>query len=706
MIRSEAVERSDVYISYANEDRVLAREIQVRLNARNLSVFIDVASISVGERFAERIVTEIEKASCVVALFTNAGVRSRWVVEESYLARQRGTLLPVVIGGARLPLGFEDMQPAYLTDSSERGFDKLVDQIEAFLDPRGAGRSAPLRGSSRVATSRRGAERVWAYALFTLMLVLVSLWSRSRFGSERHLLWLLVPLLVALTGYEIQRFRRSFSTVDTPLASRGAAKDPSPTEASPNPLFGLAREFFKAAGRSVSEIANDELRIPEPVLVPLRESPASADVDRLRGLLGSFKSGFLVYRDKLPGEVEDAVTRLRIRGLTIGALSDRLMRAALDDGRAKQALAEIEREASGNDNLFRTKNALLLPRYFFGREQLLAELGQMLARGEHVLLLGTRKCGKTSCLNMLRQSLVEYPIAMVDLQKYDRNNEEWHLLLFADLLSAYDRWGEARFGRWPFGRDTPSTGTALHEALRKRHEWVQESGDAKPLVVILDELERVIPRASENDAARRFVLAVGALRNLGQGENRLISLIGADLRPDSNRVNLLPNGETNPIFGLLNEKPLRPLEPSQVRDMVKFIAGKMGVQEVKTEFVDELQRLSGGHAYLCRLLAAAAYDARGKGDQLLARHVASGLESLNDEGEVTAFLEQNFWAPLSAREQAYLVAVANARKPPDDEIARASLNQQSLCIKNRIPVELFRDWIRERTPSVSELPVT
>src|SRR5207244_966042 len=124
--------------------------------------------------------------------------------------------------------------------------------------------------------------------------------------------------------------------------------------------------------------------------------------------------------------------------------------------------------------------------------------------------------------------------------------------------------------------------------LGERHDWVQQAEEAKPLIVILDELERVLPRATEAGAARKFVLAFGALRNLGQGTRRLVSLIAADLRPEANRINLLPNAETNPIFGLLHETAIPAFNRGDIHEMVDFIARKMGLEGVKQDFVDEL----------------------------------------------------------------------------------------------------------------------
>jgi len=94
------------------------------------------------------------------------------------------------------------------------------------------------------------------------------------------------------------------------------------------------------------------------------------------------------------------------------------------------------------------RNALDEPRFFFGRRALIDEFVDAIGRREHIALIGQRKIGKTSLLNVLGQQLDTFPIATADLQSYSRE-DDWPPKLFAKLLASYDSWGHSRFGeRW------------------------------------------------------------------------------------------------------------------------------------------------------------------------------------------------------------------------------------------------------------------
>jgi hypothetical protein len=112
-------------------------------------------------------------------------------------------------------------------------------------------------------------------------------------------------------------------------------------------------------------------------------------------------------------------------------------------------LADLKRAYESDDNLFDTKNAIVDERFFFGRSELLARVGSALARGEHVLITGLRKCGKTSFLNILRQHLSLRPVCFIDLQRYDRHREDWSAALFELIVQSCDKWGRSRFADWP-----------------------------------------------------------------------------------------------------------------------------------------------------------------------------------------------------------------------------------------------------------------
>ena len=87
---------TDVFISYAKEDRGRARTLASALQARGWSVWWD-RDIKAGQAFDVTIEHEIETAKCVVVLWSKHSIASEWVKNEAASASERGVLVPALI---------------------------------------------------------------------------------------------------------------------------------------------------------------------------------------------------------------------------------------------------------------------------------------------------------------------------------------------------------------------------------------------------------------------------------------------------------------------------------------------------------------------------------------------------------------------------------------------------------------------------------
>lgn len=129
---------SDVFLSYASEDRARAAAIARGLEAQGWSVWWD-RNIPAGERFAEVIEKEIRGARCIVVLWSSVSVKKDWVRDEAAEGQSRGILVPVFVEPLPPPLGFRQIQAADLSDwhddPAEAGFQALCRDIAAILDP-------------------------------------------------------------------------------------------------------------------------------------------------------------------------------------------------------------------------------------------------------------------------------------------------------------------------------------------------------------------------------------------------------------------------------------------------------------------------------------------------------------------------------------------------------------------------------------------
>jgi hypothetical protein len=110
-----------LFLSYAREDRECAEILARALSSRGWSVWWD-RQIQVGRSFSEVIEQELEKARCVIVLWSRHAVASEWVQSEAAEAASRKVLVPVRIENVRPPLEFRRLHTADLLDW-RKGFD-------------------------------------------------------------------------------------------------------------------------------------------------------------------------------------------------------------------------------------------------------------------------------------------------------------------------------------------------------------------------------------------------------------------------------------------------------------------------------------------------------------------------------------------------------------------------------------------------------
>lgn len=144
---------SDVFISYASEDRPKAKALADMLMQRGWSVWWDRV-IPVGSSWDEVIEEQLDSAKCVVVLWSSSSTRSDWVKVEAREGLRRRILLPALLEDVKLPLEFRHLQAANLIDwSGESGHHQLgllVQAIESLVRPAAKGElTAPIGDKSR-----------------------------------------------------------------------------------------------------------------------------------------------------------------------------------------------------------------------------------------------------------------------------------------------------------------------------------------------------------------------------------------------------------------------------------------------------------------------------------------------------------------------------------------------------------------------------
>lgn len=103
---------ADVFVSYARSDRGRVEPLVRALEGQGYSIWWD-PQIPAGQEFDELIAQELQCARCVVVVWTETSVASRWVRGEARDAADRSILVPVRFGGVQLPI---DVRAIHTTD--------------------------------------------------------------------------------------------------------------------------------------------------------------------------------------------------------------------------------------------------------------------------------------------------------------------------------------------------------------------------------------------------------------------------------------------------------------------------------------------------------------------------------------------------------------------------------------------------------------
>jgi hypothetical protein len=126
---------SDIFISYAREDRATAQRLAQALEERGFSVWWDWDLIG-GANYRSKIRDVIAEAKKAIVVWSRHSVTSGFVIDEASEARKLGKLIPVSIDRSDPPFGFGDLHTIMLDDP---GLD--VEAIVAALEDRPMPRS-------------------------------------------------------------------------------------------------------------------------------------------------------------------------------------------------------------------------------------------------------------------------------------------------------------------------------------------------------------------------------------------------------------------------------------------------------------------------------------------------------------------------------------------------------------------------------------
>ncbi|GGA49587.1 HEAT repeat domain-containing protein [Okeania sp. KiyG1] len=438
------------------------------------------------------------------------------------------------------------------------------------------------------------------------------------------------------------------------------------------------QKFLQKAGATASDNGKHGLQItsaegklkpyvPLPVSFATEQPDAQDIVDLVQQATKMKKSnqqqaGIIFYREPPDTlfRVEMTKVRLSDRFILIPIPLTAVEKSLQQEEKSSGLLAEYtERYLPGAD-LFDDRNAIGDTLSFFGRGELLQRLEENLRRGQGIGIFGLRKSGKTSLLLQLGFAMRENPLVHIDLQTYG-SKPHYGAELFNQILSKLSQLIESRSPKMVsppklFESDRPAAHltTEFTQQLQNLTQQLSQLGYQLPILIFLDEIERIIP--TETDAKERAEECnafFGALRAVSQ-EKRSLSLLVADVHPDINRINQWkqPNVPTNPVFNFFKEIFVVPFSADETNRMLTDIGNLMGIT-FDQETQSEIHIRSGGHPFVSRQLAS-----------LLSKKVAAEHEGNIEFADAQRYLSkpftysgvlkdycgQNIWSDIEKRE--------------------------------------------------------
>ena len=153
---------TDIFLSYARQDRGVARMFAEALSDEGFNVWWD-ASLHSGETFDEVIEQRLREAKAVVVLWSPRSVASRWVRAEATQADRRNKLVPAMIEPCDRPVIFELTHTADLCDwtgdITDIHWRSFMDDLRRMIEGRSEGEvpaaSRPAARPKPVAPTRQ-----------------------------------------------------------------------------------------------------------------------------------------------------------------------------------------------------------------------------------------------------------------------------------------------------------------------------------------------------------------------------------------------------------------------------------------------------------------------------------------------------------------------------------------------------------------------
>lgn len=184
---------SDVFISYASEDRDRVRPLAEALQKRGFNIWWD-RSLAAGQDYAQIIERELRGAKAVIVVWTRGSSASTFVRDEAGRARDEGRLVPVMLDRVEIPLGFGAFQAEDFTRWNGGPTAPQMQLLEEALRAKLEGRN--VDGGVIAAKRRRLMNRIRIVSVLTVVALVVGI---AAFGK-----YVITPTQTHVTQQDLQ----------------------------------------------------------------------------------------------------------------------------------------------------------------------------------------------------------------------------------------------------------------------------------------------------------------------------------------------------------------------------------------------------------------------------------------------------------------------------------------------------------------------
>jgi tetratricopeptide (TPR) repeat protein len=492
----------------------------------------------------------------------------------------------------------------------------------------------------------------------------------------------------------------------------------------------LAMEFFKQSGFDVIRESEEELSISSNL--PRYEKFGNILVQILvtkplhsSEIRGVFEKAMKKYQGKVEGKIAFVIvstppesgvyhqiyTYKSENGFTVIPLSDVLLKKSIIDSVCAQELEKNISLFTGQGDLYSNNSPIVDPLNFFGRERIIDELLDYINNLQHVGLFGMRKIGKTSLIWQLKERLSKHLVAYVDLQEVPKDCNFLYKKLVQELArdfkfkfphielpeleltESYNTRGDAKV-------DFSSDLLTLNDYLREKY------GNTK-IVLMLDEIEQLIPSSLEEEGFAGFNEFLGAVRGISQRYRFLVSIV-VGVNPKISRTDRWGT-QDNPMFQFYKEVFLPFFNEKDCSRMIVSIGEQLGLA-YSEESLSRIYQETGGHPFITRQVCSLIL---GK-----VTHRPCQIQVDQVEEAVSYYIEnrtdylESIWQRLSRIEQECVIKIAKQGSCFQDELIPpklpadrkkalrkgiVNLTENSLIKKSEnrytLTAELFRKWV-------------